>query len=447
MPEKPNLGALQDRAAELVEAARKAGADASDAVVASGRSVSVSVRMGKVEGTEASEGDQFSLRVFVGKQVASISAALGADAHALAARAVAMAKVAPEDPWQGLAPQEMLAKEFPDLDLFDPTDVSAEALTNAAMEQEQAALEVTGITNSLGSSASTGFGGMVLVTSTGFSGSHMSSRFGRGISVIAGEGTKMQRDYEYSSVIHFEEIEDAKSIGRKAAERTIAKINPRKAKTGPINVVFDPRVARGIAGHLAGAINGASVARKTSFLRDKMGQQVIAAGVTATDNPLRKRGAASRPFDGEGLPALPMTMVEKGVLRNWFLSHSAAQELGLVTNGRGARSGSVVSPTSTNFAFEPGEMTPAELIASVGTGLYVTEVIGQGVNMLTGEYSRGASGFWIENGILTHAVSEVTIAGNLKDMFMNIVLANDVDRTYGTAAPTLAISGMTLAGE
>lgn len=447
MPEMPNLGALQDRAAELVEAARRAGADASDAVVASGRSVSVSVRMGKVEGTEASEGDQFSLRVFVGKQVASISAALGADAHALAARAVAMAKVAPEDPWQGLAPQEMLAKEFPDLDLFDPTDVSPEALTNAAMEQEQAALEVKGIMNSLGSSASTGFGGMVLVTSTGFSGSHMSSRFGRGISVIAGEGTKMQRDYEYSSVIHFEDIEDAKSIGRKAAERTIAKINPRKAKTGPINVVFDPRVARGIAGHLAGAINGASVARKTSFLRDKMGQQVIAAGVTATDNPLRKRGAASRPFDGEGLPVLPMTMVEKGVLQNWFLSHSAAQELGLVTNGRGARSGSVVSPTSTNFALEPGEVTPAELIASVGTGLYVTEVIGQGVNMLTGEYSRGASGFWIENGILTHAVSEVTIAGNLKDMFMNIVLANDVDRTYGTAAPTLAISGMTLAGE
>ncbi len=447
MPEMPNLGALQDRAAELVDAARKAGADASDAVVASGRSVSVSVRMGKVEGTEASEGDQFSLRVFVGKQVASISAALGADAHALAARAVAMARVAPEDPWQGLAPQDMLAKEFPDLDLFDLTDISAEALTDAAMEQEQAALEVKGIANSIGSSASVGLGGMVLVTSTGFSGSNVSSRFGRGISVIAGEGTKMQRDYEYSSVIHFEEIEDAKSIGRKAAERTIAKINPRKAKTGSINVVFDPRVARGIAGHLAGAINGASVARKTSFLRDKMGGQVIAAGVTATDNPLRKRGSASRAFDGEGLAALPMTMVEKGVLQNWFLSHSAAQELGLVTNGRGARSGSVVSPASTNFAFEPGEVTPAELIASVGTGLYVTEVIGQGVNMLTGEYSRGASGFWIENGILTHAVSEVTIAGNLKDMFMNIVLANDLDRAYATAAPTLAISGMTLAGE
>ncbi len=447
MPEMPNLGALQDRAAELVEAARKAGADASDAVVASGRYVSVSVRMGKVEGTEASEGDQFSLRVFVGKQVASISAALGADAHALAARAVAMARVAPEDAWQGLAPQEMLAKEFPDLDLFDPTDISAEAMTDASMAMEQAALEVDGIKNSLGSGASTGFGGMVLVTSSGFAGSHMSSRFSRSISVIAGEGTKMQRDYEYSSVIHFEDIEDAKSIGRKAAERTIAKINPRKAKTGPINVVFDPRVARGIAGHLAGAINGAAVARKTSFLRDKMGQQVIAAGVTATDNPLRKRGAASRPFDGEGLAAQPMTMVEKGVLQNWFLSHSAAQELGLVTNARGARSGSVVSPSSTNFAFEPGELSPAELIASVGTGLYVTEVIGQGVNMLTGEYSRGASGFWIENGILTHPVSEVTIAGNLKDMFMNIVLADDVDRTYGTAAPTLAISGMTLAGE
>ena len=447
MPELPDLSRLAGNAAELVEAARKAGADAADAVVSSGRSVSVSVRMGKVEETEASEGDAFSLRVFVGKQVASISAVKGSDPARLAERAVAMARVAPEDPWAELAPQELLARSFPDLDLFDPTEVSAETLTQTALEQEAAALAVAGITNSGGSSASAGFGGSVLVTSTGFQGSNKASRFGRGISVIAGEGTNMQRDYEYSSRIHYGELEDATSIGRKAGERTVRRLNPAKAKTGPVHVVFDPRVSRGFASHLAGAINGASVARKTSFLRDRMGEQILAKGVTVTDNPLRPRGPASRPFDGEGVAGKPMVMVEEGVLKHWFLSHSIALELGLQTNGRGARSGSSVSASSTNFAFEPGEISPEALIQSVSNGLYVTEVIGQGVNMVTGEYSRGASGYWIENGVLTHPVSEVTIAGNLKEMFMNVVLANDVDRNFGTAAPTLAISGMTLAGE
>jgi PmbA protein len=447
MPEMPNLASLADRAGALVDAALKAGADAADAVVSSGRSTSVTVRLGKVEATEASEGDGLSLRVFVGRQVASISATIGADQSMLAARAVAMAKAAPEDPWQELAPKELLIKSIPDLDLFDSTDVDAAALTETALELEAAAMEVPGINNSGGSSASAGLGGMVLVTSTGFSGSHIASRFGRGISAIAGEGTKMQRDYEFSSRIHYAELEEAASIGRKAGERTIRRLNPSKAKTGPINVVLDPRVARGFAGHLAGAINGASVARKTSFLRDKMGQQILAANISVTDDPLRIRGSASRPFDGEGVAGKPMTMVENGVLKHWFLSHAVARELDLHTNGRGARSGSSVSPTSTNFAFEPGDLSPEELIRSVGTGLYVTEVIGQGVNMITGEYSRGASGYWIENGVLTHPVSEVTIAGNLKDMFMNLVLANDVDRSFGTAAPTMAITGMTLAGE
>jgi PmbA protein len=447
MPEMPNLLSLQDRAGALVDAAMKAGADAADAVVSSGRSTNVSVRLGKVEGTESSEGDGLSLRVFIGRQVASISATLGADQAMLAARAVAMAKVAPEDPWAGLAPGELLITSIPDLDLFDGTDVNAASLTEVALELEAAALGIPGITNSGGASASAGLGGMVLVTSSGFTGSHVSSRFGRGISAIAGEGIKMQRDYEYSSRIHFAELEDAGSIGRKAGERTVRRLNPSKAKTGSINVVFDPRVARGFAGHLAGAINGASVARKTSFLRDKMGEQILADNITVTDDPLRKRGSASRPFDGEGVAGRPMTMVENGVLKAWFLSHAVACELGLATNGRGARSGSSISPTSTNFAFEPGSTSPEDLIRDIGIGLYVTEVIGQGVNMITGEYSRGASGYWIENGVLTHPVSEVTIAGNLKDMFMNMILANDLDRSFGTASPTLAIHGMTLAGD
>lgn len=437
---------LTDRVTALVEAARRAGADAADAVAVRGRSTGISVRLGKVEATEASESEDVSLRVFVGKRVASVSATAASDPKALAERAVAMAKVSPEDPYQGLADATLLVKTPRDLDLFDPTEVSAEQLKHDAMASEEAALAVKGVTNSGGSGASAGLGGLVLATSSGFVGQYVASRFSRSASVIAGEGTGMERDYDYSSRQHFADLDDPEAIGRSAGERTVRRLGARKAATGPVDVIFDPRVARGIAGHLAGAINGASVARKTSFLRDMMGKQVAASAITVTDEPLRRRGQASRPFDGEGVEGEKLLMVDKGVLNHWFLSTSAARELGLVTNGRGSRSGSSVSPSSTNLAIEPGEKTAEELIASLKSGFYVTEVFGQGVNMITGEYSRGASGFWIENGALAYPVSEVTIASNLKTMFLNMVPANDLDRNFGTAAPTLLIEGMTLAG-
>ncbi|MBZ9860040.1 TldD/PmbA family protein [Mesorhizobium sp. CA12] len=438
---------LTDRVAALVEAARRAGADAADAVAVRGRSAGVSVRLGKVEGTESSESEDVSLRVFVGQRVASVSAtAAASDPKALAERAVAMARVSPEDPFQGLADPALLARNLRDLDLFDPTEVSADELKEAALAAEAAALAVKGVTNSSGSSAGAGLGGLVLATSHGFVGQYVASRFSRSTSVIAGEGTAMERDYEFSSRQHFADLDTPEEIGRKAGERTVRRLGARKAKTGPIDVVFDPRVARGIAGHLAGAINGAAVARKTSFLRDMMGKQVASAAITVTDEPLRRRGQASRPFDGEGIEGEKLLMVEKGILNHWFLSTSAARELGLVTNGRGSRSGSSVSPSSTNLAIEPGERSPEDLIASLKSGFYVTEVFGQGVDMVTGEYSRGASGYWIENGALAYPVAEVTIASNLKAMFLNMVPANDLDRNFGTAAPTLLIEGMTLAG-
>lgn len=438
---------LADRVANLVEAAKRAGADAADAVAVRGRSTSVSVRLGKVEGTEASESEDMSLRVFVGQRVASVSATAASDPKTLAERAVAMAKVSPEDPYQGLADAALLAQSPRDLDLFDDTEVSAERLREDALAAEEAALGVKGVTNSAGAGAAAGLGGLVLATSHGFVGHYVGSRFSRSASVIAGEGTSMERDYDYSSRLHFVDLDAAADIGRNAGERAVKRLNARKAATGPVDVVFDPRVARGIAGHLAGAINGASVARKTSFLRDMMGKQVASAAITAIDEPLKRRGQASRPFDGEGIEGATLKMVDKGVLNHWFLSTSAARELGLVTNGRGARGGSSVSPSSTNFAIEPGEKSPEELIRSLKRGFYVTEVFGQGVDMVTGEYSRGASGFWIEHGELTWAVSEVTIASNLKDMFMRMVPASDLDRNFGTAAPTLLIEGMTLAGD
>ncbi|MDM9626541.1 TldD/PmbA family protein [Rhizobium sp. S152] len=438
---------LLSRASELIDLARKAGADAADAVVVRSRAQSVSVRLGKVEGTESSESDDFSLRVFIGKRVASVSANPGFDLSVLAERAVAMAKVSPEDPFACLADEDRLARSYPDLDLLDTTEVSSAQLQDAALAAEAAALEVNGVTNSSGAGASAGMGGMVLVTSHGFQGSYMGSRFGRSVSVIAGEGTVMERDYDFDSRIYFADLDDAAEIGRRAGERAVRRVNPRQVDTGKnVTVVFDPRVARGFVGHIAGAINGASVARKTSFLRDKMGEQVLKPGLSITDDPLIVRGPASRPFDGEGVAGKRMVMIEDGVLKHWFLSTSTAREIGLETNGRGVRGGNSVTPSSTNLALEPGDISPEELIRNVGNGFYVTELIGQGVNMITGEYSRGATGFWIENGELTFAVSEVTIASNLKEMFMRVTPANDIDRKYGVAAPTLAIEGMTLAG-
>lgn len=447
MTELIDTGKLTDQVSRLVDAARAAGADASDAAAVIGRSSSVSVRLGKVESTDASDSNDVSLRVFVEGRTATVSGTADSDPAALAERAVAMAKASPEDPFEGLADAARLGRDFADLDLFDATEIAPERLREDALATEDAALGVEGVTNSSGAAASTGMGGLVLATSHGFLGHYCVTRFSRSVSVVAGQGTAMERDYDFSSRQHFAELERPEAIGRRAGERTVRRLNARKARTGPVTVIYDPRVARGMAGHLAAAINGASVARKTSFLKDMMGKSVAADAVTVTDDPLRKRGAGSRPFDGEGVVGEPMTVVENGTLRHWLLASSAARELGLETNGRAARRGGSPSPSATNFAIEPGERSPDDMIASLKSGFYVTEVFGQGVNMVSGEYSRGAAGFWIDNGELAFPVSEVTLAANLKGMFRNMEPASDIDRNFSTAAPTLMIEGMTLAGD
>ena len=438
---------LVARAEELVSLARKAGATEADAVIVRSRSRSVAVRLGKVESVDASESDDFSLRVFVGNRVASVSANPGFDAVTLAERAVAMAKASPEDPFACLADDADLSHDHPDLGLLDHTEVTSAELTDTALEMEAAALAVPGVTNSGGCGTSVSMGGLVLVTSRGFAGSYMATRFGRGISVIAGEGTSMERDHEGDSRVRYADLDSAADLGRKAAERAVKKLNPRQADTGSgIAVIYDPRVARGMVGHLASAINGAAIVRKTSFLRDMMGRQVLRRGLTVIDDPHILRGSSSRPFDGEGVAGPRLAMVEDGVLQHWFLATSQARELGLGTNGRGVRGGTTVSPSSTNLVLEPGTVAPEDMIRSVRSGFYVTEMIGHGANLVTGEYSRGASGFWIENGELTYPVSEVTLASNLKDMFLSMTPASDIDRTYSTASPTLLIENMTLAG-
>ena len=288
---------------------------------------------------------------------------------------------------------------------------------------------------------------MVLVTSDGFHGSYLASRRGVSMMAIAGEGTGMERDYDHMSALHESDLEAPDVIGRRACERAIRRVNPRKVKTQQVPVIFEPRVASSLIGHLAGAANGASIARKSSFLKDKLGQKIFASGIRVVDDPLRKRGLRSHPFDGEGVAVKKMHLVDDGVLTSWFLDSATARELGLATTGHAARGvSSPPSPSPTNLHLEPGTLTPEQLIAETGTGFYVTDLIGMGTNLVTGDYSRGAAGFWIENGELTYAVSEVTIAGHLFDMFRTLTPANDLTFKYGTNAPTLRVEGLTVAG-
>jgi PmbA protein len=440
---------LLERAERLVKAARAAGADAADAVAVRALSLSIAVREGAVEESESAEGDDLGLRVLVGKRQAVVSSNdLTGDARMLAERAVAMARAAPEDKYAGLADDALLAHDFPDLDLIDRALPDVHALETMARAAEEAALAVPGVSKSDGASASAGIGGMVLVTSHGFRGSYLGSSHGLSMVAIAGQGTAMERDYDYSSVRHAADLDSAETIGRNAGTRAVARINPRKVSTRKVPVVFDRRIAGSLVSHLAGAANGASVARKTSFLRDKMGQKLFAAGISIIDDPLRKRGLRSHPFDGEGVAGKKLALIEDGVLRSWLLDCATARELDLATTGHAARGvSSVPSPAPTNLHMAAGSVTPEDLIADIKDGFYVTDLIGMGVNMVTGDYSRGASGFWIENGKRTYAVSEVTIAGHLLDMFAHLTPADDLEFRTGTNAPTLRLEGLTVAGQ
>jgi PmbA protein len=449
MPSLLDQTALADLALRLVAAAKRAGADAADAVAVRGVSLSVEVREGEVEESERSEGDDLGLRVLVGRRQAVVSTndLKGDGLAALAERAVAMARAAPEDRFAGLADPALLARSFPELDLLDPTMPDVGVLEKLAKEAEAAGLAVKGVSKSGGASASAGIGGMVLATSQGFHGSTIGSRHSISMSAIAGDGTGMETDYDYTSTVHSADLEAAERIGRSAGERAVKRLNPRKVATRRVPVVFDTRVAGSLVGHLASAANGASVARKTSFLRDKRGEQIFAPNIEIIDDPLRKRGLRSRPFDGEGVATSARKVVEAGVLKTWFLDSATARELDLQSTGHAQRGvSSTPSPGPSNLHLAAGTASPEQLIAEIEDGFFVTSLIGMGVNLVTGDYSRGASGFWIEHGKLTFAVSEVTIAGHLTEIFKGLVPANDLKFRYGTDAPTVRVEGLTVAG-
>ena len=439
----------QDVLEKLIRAARAAGADAADALFVESVSSSVSYRLGKLEDVERAESSDLGLRVFVGERVAFVSSTYltPRGVGELPERAVAMARLAPEDKFAGLAPADRLAKTFPDLDIEDKGEPSADLLVERARAVEGAAMAVKGITNSEGGGASFGRSAIALATSNGFFGRYAGTSHSIGVSVVAGEGTGMETDHDSATARHTVDLESAELVGRRAGDRTVARLNPQTLKSKAMPVVFDPRVSAGLVGHFAGAISGASIARGVSFLKDKMGEAVFASNITIIDDPHRLRGLRSKPFDGEGVRNHRTALIQGGVLKTWLLDCASAKQLGLQTTGHAARgTGGPPSPSTTNLYMEPGKLDPYALMEDIREGFYVTDLMGMGVNGVTGDYSRGAAGFFIENGKISYPVAGVTIAGNLKDMFRHLVPANDLVFRYGTNAPTIRVEGMTVAG-
>ena len=441
----PDTNLLSD----LLKWAKAAGADAADALYVNGESISVAQRLGRREKLESSEGHDLGLRVFVGRRQAFVSST-DFDAktlRAVAQRAVDMARAVPEDPVCGIAPEELLVRSWPDLDLDDKRRPSVAKLLALVAETEDAARAVKGVTNSEGAEAGWGRSSVMLAASNGFSGGYSRGGWSLSCAVVGGEGTGMERDYEWTSAVHFEDLMAPSRVGRNAGKFAVRRLNPRKAASARVPVIYDRRVSGGLVGHLSSAINGRAVARGTSFLKDKMGAKIFADGIRILDNPRRLRGLGSRPFDAEGLATKRMAVIDDGVLTTWLLDLAAARQLKLKPTGHASRGVSgPPSPSTSNFYLEKGKLPVDELISDIKSGLFITDLIGFGINGVTGDYSRGASGFWIEKGKLAWPVSGITVAGNLKDMFLNMTPASDLQFKGATNAPTVRIEGLTVAG-
>jgi PmbA protein len=438
----------QATAQSLVERGIAAGATAADALYAGSRSSSVQVRLGELEDVSRAEGEQIGLRLFVGQRSATVASSDLSDEALvlLVERCVAMAREAPEDPYAGLAPEEVLATGAPPfLDADDGLEPDPAELRARALGAEHAALAVEGVTNSSGAGASASSSTIALATSGGFSGAYRTSGHGCSVVMIAGEGATMQRDYATHSAHHLSDLESAAEIGRKAGQRAVARLNPIRPKPGKYPVLFDPRVSSTLLGHFAGAIGGSSIARKTSFLQEKLGQQVFAPGVSIVDDPLRLRGLRSRPFDGEGVRVSRRELVSRGILNQWIAEAASARQLGIEPTGHAARGvGGAPSAAPSNLYLAAGARSREELLAAFPEAVLIIELIGQGVNSVTGDYSRGAVGFMLRGGESAEPVSEITIAANLIDMFATLEPASDLEFRRGIDAPTVLVPEMTV---
>lgn len=441
----------QNLLAELIDAARKAGADAAEAVTAERQSLSISVRSGELEEVEREESRDLGLRVFIGQRQATVSGSdLSPEACAkLVERAVAMARLAPEDPYAGFAPADRLARgPGPDLELYDPTELSPETLEDRAREAEAAARAMPGVVNSDGATAGWSTARWLIATSHGFAGHHQASGFSLGASAIAGDGQTMETGYDGRSVRWHEDLPGAEAIGREAGRRAAARLGSRKIASTTAPVIFENRVAMSLIGPLVGAISGPSIARGSSFLKDKLGQPVFGEHVTITDDPHRRRGLGSSPFDDEGVATQKTDIIDRGVLTTWLLNSSSARQLGLETTGHASRG--LAGPPGvgvSNLTVQPGTQDLAGLMASARQGLLVTSMFGPSLNGNTGDWSVGCSGFWFENGELAYPVSEITVAGNLIEMYGRLVPGADLEIRGASNAPSLLIDALAIAGK
>ena len=439
----------RSKAEGLVRRAIGAGGDAADAIYVGNRSISIQMRLGELEQVDRSEGEEIGLRLFIGQRSASVASSDLSDAalRDLVDRARAMAAEAPEDPYAGLAPPDLLhIGPFPFLDSDEPGEPDPTSLRERALAAERAALAVAGVTNSSGGSAGASASTIALATSGGFSGAYRSSGHSCSVAVVAGEGATMQRDHAWRSARHLEDLDDPEAIGRLAGERAVARLNPQRPTPGRMPVLFDPRVSATLLGHFAGAITGSSVARKASFLQDRLGDRVFAPGVSIVDDPLRLRGLRSRPFDGEGVRVARAELVSDGVLTGWIAESASARQLGIAPTGHASRGvGGAPGASPSNLYMAAGTRSREELMAAFPTAILVTELIGQGVNGVTGDYSRGAAGFLLTGGEIAHPVAELTIAANLIEMFATLEPASDLEFRHGIDAPTLLIPEMTVA--
>ena len=436
---------------DIVQAALKAGADAAEAVSADRRALSVGVRNGRLEDLEREESRDLGLRVFVGRRQASVSASdLSAATQArLVERAVAMARLAPEDPYADLAPDDRLARgPLPDLDLYDPSEPSAETMERRSAEAEAAALAVTGVSKSEGGHASWSASEWRLVTSHGFDGRHKGSAFSLGVGVIAEKDGAMERGGESRATRYLSDLPGAAEIGLKAGERAVARVGPRKIASTTAPVIFENRIATQVLSPLLGAISGPTIARGSSFLKDKLGQRVLPAGVNMIDDPFRLRGLGSTPFDDEGVAVERREIVEDGVITTWLLNTAAAAQLEMASTGHASRGLAGPSGVSThNLHLAPGERDKAGLMAEAGSGLLITSMFGPSLNANNGDWSAGVSGFWFEDGELAYPVSEVTVAGNLIDLYARLVRGSDLEFRGSFNSPSLMFDAVAIAGK
>jgi len=434
---------------EALEYGKKSGTGQMDLLLVETIAVQYSQRMNKLEKLERAESMDLGIRLFRGKRqvIVSTSDISTPNIKKLIDQGLAMVDLVPEDPYCGLAESSQLITKIPNLLMVDPVEPDISKLQERAQICEEAALSVQGIYNSEGAESAWVKSNTHFAASNGFQQSYSNTRHSLSVAVIAKSDQGMERDYDFSSTVFGKNLKDPADIGQKAAEQAVRRLNPQRINSGKMPVIFHPRIANSFLGHLAAAIHGASVARGTSFLKNQLHQQIFPSSVTVMDHPLLEKGLASRPFDAEGLPCKPQAMIDKGVLTDWLLDLRSARQLKMTPNGHAVRGpSSLPSAGISNFYLEAGTVTPESLIKGIKSGLYVTELIGDGVNLITGDYSRGATGFWIENGSIAYPVSELTIAGNLQEIFRNLIVANDLSFNYRVNSPTLLVDSLMVAG-